>query len=86
MTRTRSPAQIETSRRNGARLHGAITPEGKARASRNEFKHELAALCHVAVEGEDAAALAGLTGKLLAALASQSLLEARPVRRMAIAF
>ncbi len=84
--RPRSPAQIEASRRNGARSRGPVTAEGKARASRNALKHGLAALHHVAVEGEDAAELEGLTGRLLAELAPESELEARLVRRMAIAF
>ena len=84
--RPRSPAQIEASRRNGARSRGPVTAEGRARASRNALKHGLAALHHVAVEGEDAAELEALTGRLLAELAPESELEARLVRRMAIAF
>ena len=86
MPAARSPAQIEASRRNGTRSRGPVTPEGKARASGNALKHGLAALHHVAVEGEDAAELEALTGRLLAETAPESELEARLVRRMAIAF
>jgi hypothetical protein len=84
--RPRSPAQIEASHRNDARSRGPVTAEGKARASRNALKHGLAALHHVPVEGEDAAELVGLTGRLLAELAPESELEVRLVRHMAIAF
>jgi hypothetical protein len=86
MPAARTQAQIEASRRNGARSRGPVTAEGRARASRNALKHGLAALHHVAVEGEDAAELEGLTGRLMAELAPTSELEARLVRRMAIAF
>ena len=38
MPAARTPAQIEASRRNGARSRGPVTEEGKARASRNALK------------------------------------------------
>ena len=38
MPAARTPAQIEASRRNGARSKGPVTAEGKARASRNALE------------------------------------------------
>ena len=39
--RPRTPAQVEASRRNGARSRGPVTPEGKERACRNALKPDL---------------------------------------------
>jgi hypothetical protein len=84
--RPRSPAQIAAARRNGARSRGPITPEGKARASRNALKHGLAALHHLVLEDEAPSELERLTARLMAECAPESEIEARLVRRMAIAF
>ncbi len=82
----RSPAQIEAARRNGARSRGPVTPEGKARASRNALKHGLTALEHLVLDGEDAGELAGLTARLMGEIGPESEIEARLARRLAIAF
>jgi hypothetical protein len=37
--RDRSPAKIEANRRNAQRSTGPITPEGKARSSKNALRH-----------------------------------------------
>jgi hypothetical protein len=84
--RPRSPAQIEASRRNGARSRGPITAEGKAKASRDALKHGLAALHHFVLEDEAPSELEELTARLLAEVGVESEIEARLVRRMAIAF
>jgi hypothetical protein len=84
--RPRSPAQIEASRRNGARSKGPVTPEGKRRSSANALKHGLDALHHLVLADEDPHELEGLTGRFLAELGPESELEARLVRRLAVAF
>ena len=50
--RPRTPAQIEASRRNGARSRGPVTEEGKFRASRNALTHGLTAMEHLVLEDE----------------------------------
>ena len=60
-----TPAQIEASRRNGARSRGPVTEEGKARASRNALKHGLTAMHHLVLEDEAPSELEELTARLL---------------------
>ena len=86
MPAARSPAQIEASRRNGARSRGPVTEEGKARASRNALKHGLTAMHHLVLEDEAPAELEELTARLMAEVAPMSEIEARLARRLAIAF
>ena len=61
-------------------------PEGKARSSRNALKHGLAALHHLVLEDEAPSELEELTARLLAECAPDNEIEARLVKRMAIAF
>jgi hypothetical protein len=84
--RPRSPAQIEAARRNGARSRGPATPEGKRRSSANALKHGLTALHHLVLEDEDPQELEGLTARLLGEIGAEGELEARLVRRLAVAF
>jgi hypothetical protein len=82
----RSPAQVEASRRNGARSRGPVTPEDKARASRNALKHGLDALHHLVLEDEAPEELEQLTARLLDEVGAATELEGRLARRLAIAF
>jgi hypothetical protein len=83
MPATRTAAQAEAARRNGARSRGPATPEGKARASRNALKHGLAAARHLLLEGEDHATYEQLLTDLIQDLAPATALEAQLVRRLA---
>src|SRR3954447_22543948 len=85
MPATRSPAQIEASRRNGAHSRGPVTPEGKERASRNALKHGLTATRHLVLEDEVPGALEALIATVAEATNATSEIEARVARRLAIA-
>mgnify|MGYP000389188572 FL=1 len=84
-TRPRSPAQIEASRRNGARSHGPIGPEAKARASRNALRHGLCSTRSLA-PGEDPEAFEALLADLHREAAPRTRLEALLLERLALTF
>ena len=86
MSATRSPAQIEASRRNGARSKGPVTAEGKERASRNALKHGLTAMQHLVLEDEVPDALEALIETVTEEVGAASEIETRLARRLAIAF
>ena len=71
-----SPARAEASRKNGARSRGPVTPEGKARSSRNALKHGLRAEKFVVVDGESAEAFAAFEAALVDDLAPEGALQA----------
>ena len=86
MPAARTPAQIEASRRNGARSKGPVTQEGKARASRNALKHGLTAMEHLVLEDEVPDALEALIATVAEETGAASEIEPRLARRLAIAF
>jgi hypothetical protein len=81
----RSPAQRATSRTNGARSHGPVTPEGKARSSLNATKHGLFSR-RLLAPGEDPAAFEALLEALRAEHRPRSPTEALLVERLAATF
>ncbi len=83
--RPRSEAQRAAARTNGARSRGPVSAEGKARSSRNAFRH---GLCSPAIlaPGEDPAAFAALLAELRAEHAPRTASEALLVERLAVAF
>ena len=85
LRRPRSEAQRAAARANGARSRGPVTTEGKARSSRNAFRH---GLCSPAIlaPGEDPAAFAALLEELRAEHAPRTASEALLVERLAVAF
>jgi hypothetical protein len=85
MPATRSPAQIETSRRNGARSKGPVTPDGKERASRNALKHGLTATHHLVLDDEVPDALDALIATVAEETGASTEIESRLARRLAIA-
>src|SRR3954449_4038010 len=85
MPAVRSPAQIEASRRNGARSRGPVTEEGKAKASRNALKHGLTALHHLVLEDEVPDALDAMIATVAEEAGATSEIEARLARRLATA-
>ena len=85
MPAARSPAQIEASRRNGARSKGPVTVDGKVRASRNALKHGLTAMQHLVLEDEVPDALEALIDTVAEETGASTEIEARLARRLAIA-
>jgi hypothetical protein len=83
--RPRSEAQRAAARANGARSRGPVTAEGKARASKNAFRHGLWSESILA-PGEDPAAFAALLAELRAEHAPRTTSDALLVERLAVAF
>ena len=77
--------RAEAARLNGARSRGPVTPEGKARSSRNALKHGLAAETFTLLPGEDPQAFAGLHADLVARYAPCDPVAGFLVRRLAVA-
>src|SRR3954452_814099 len=76
-------AQSETSRLNGARSSGPITPEGKARSALNGTRHGLRGTTFALLPDEDLAAWQALLAGYLARLRPVDAAELACVQRLA---
>ena len=81
---TRTAAQSEASRRNGARSDGPATPEGKAASAQNARSHGLCAKFRIA-RHEDTPAFLKLLAGLCAAYRPSDVQEHELVRAIALA-
>ena len=79
----RSPAQIEASRRNGAKSRGPVTPEGRRRAAMNAMKRGLTADSFTLAPEEDEAGFDELVARLEARFAPGDEAAGHPVQRLA---
>jgi hypothetical protein len=80
----RTDAQRAASRRNGSRSRGPVTPEGKARSVRNNFRHGMVAKV-ILVEGESREIFNDFITHLEATFRPESPYEITLVETMAIA-
>jgi len=80
----RTPKQIAASRANGALSRGPTTPEGKAKAARNNNRHGLLAKA-VVLEGESEALFNELVDKLNESFKPESQIDHLLVGKMAAA-
>lgn len=76
-TASRTAAQIEASRRNGAASRGPTTAAGKARSALNATRHGLCSAEFFLLPDEDPAAFAAFSRETLAALAPDDDLQHR---------
>ena len=86
MSKPRTPAQIEASRRNGAKGRGPQSAEGRARSAQNALKHGLCAATPALLPDEDAAAFAAHEARLLAEHDPKDAVEEGLVRQLAFLF
>jgi hypothetical protein len=80
----RTPAQIEASRRNGAKSNGPKTAEGRARSSQNSIKHGLTSNKIVILDGECEEAWAEFQTHFIAKFQPRDFVEERLVIQMAV--
>jgi hypothetical protein len=85
MSEHRSDKQIETSRANGAKSRGPVTPSGKNRSSANSFKHGRYAITTPLLRGEDSAAFQEHLNAYIRRLRPADHVELRIVRKLASA-
>jgi hypothetical protein len=80
----RTPAQIEASRRNGAKSNGPKTAEGQERSSRNAIKHGLSSNKIVVLDGESEEAWEEYQRHFIAKFQPRDFVEERLVIQMAV--
>ena len=80
----RTPAQIEASRRNGAKSRGPKTLEGQERSSRNAIKHGLSSSKIVVLDGECEEAWEEYQIHFIAKFQPRDFVEERLVIQMAV--
>ena len=81
---TRTPAQIEASRKNGAKSKGPSTEEGKSRSSQNAIKHGLSAHKIVVLENESEDEWEAFHASFIAKFRPRDVVEAQLVLEMAV--
>jgi hypothetical protein len=82
--RTRTPAQIEASRNNGAKSKGPVTGEGKVRSSQNALKHGLSAHKIVVLENESKDEWEAFHASFIAKFRPRDFVESQLVLEMAV--
>ena len=80
----RTPAQIEASRRNGAKSNGPKTAEGRARSSQNAIKYGLTSNKIVILDGECEEAWEEFQTHFIAKFQPRDFVEERLVIQMAV--
>lgn len=77
--------QAQAARRNGAKSHGPITPEGKAASARNALKHGLSAKIFELIDPEEKRAFAEIEAELIETYIAVTPVQKRLVTELAIA-
>ena len=80
----RTEAQKEAARINGSKSHGPITPDGKAKSSRNALRHGLTA-SDLALSNEDAEAFNNVLADYTAEYLSEGPTKTNLVEQIAFA-
>ena len=82
---TMSNARAAASRKNGAKLCGPKTPEGKARSAQNALRHGMRALRYVVLPDEDGVEFQAFENALMDELAPVAALQVALARLIAMA-
>ena len=80
----RSTAQIEASKRNGAKSKGPVTTEGRARSSQNAVRHGLTSHKSVVIDGESKEEWEQFQHEFLVKFQPRDFVEERIVIEMAV--